>query len=676
MFLAGVLLMCGLSISAAQVLSPDAFLQLRRVTIAEVSPDGESIAYLVDVPRLPSDEPGASYSELHVYSRRTGTLRPFISGKVRVGTPEWSPDGTTIAFTMKRGEKAQTQVWTISTGGGEAVQLTNAEEGVLSFHWHPSGKSVGYVAVSPRTSRERQLENKGYRFVFYEENVHPRTLFMVNTDGTGEPMQLTEQETVWSFAFSPDGKSAAVAMTAKNLIDENYMFQKIYLLSIGGKTKTLIFSPPGKLGVFAFNPDGTSLAVAAAKERSDHAVSQAFVVSVTGGAPLNVTPQKYRGHINWVGWRDSRTLVYRAGEGVHTTLSTVRADGSSRELLLSSERSGIVFGNPSLSAEFKAAALVGQSPTCPGDLYFWAPGSDVQRLTIVAPELRTVSLGTQSVIRYKARDGVEIEGLLLSPAGFEKGKRYPLVVVVHGGPESHYSNGWPSSYSEPGQVLAGKGYAVFFPNYRASTGYGVEFANAGLGDPAGKEFDDIADGMDYLVAEGIADRERIGLCGGSYGGYAAAWFATYYTRYVRAVVMFVGVSNLISRRGTTDIPYEELYVHSGKPLEEMWDVSLKRSPITWAKQSSTATLICGGTDDTRVHPSQSLELYRIMKTNNHPAVRLVQYPGEQHGNAKQPGRIDIMYRTLDWFDWYVMEAKPLQGPMPPLDISDKYGVTW
>jgi dipeptidyl aminopeptidase/acylaminoacyl peptidase len=247
-------------------------------------------------------------------------------------------------------------------------------------------------------------------------------------------------------------------------------------------------------------------------------------------------------------------------------------------------------------------------------------------------------------------------------------------VVVHGGPESNWSNGWLTAYSEPGQVLAGKGYAVFYPNYRASTGYGVEFAAQGLGDPAGKEFDDIADGIDYLVAQGIADRERVGLGGGSYGGYAAAWFATYYTRYVRAVVMFVGISDLVSKHGTTDIPLEELYVHSGKPLEELWDLSLKRSPIYWAKQSSTATLICGGTNDTRVHPSQSIELYRRMKMNNHPAVRLVQYPGEQHGNASQPGRIDIHYRILDWYDWYVRDAKQLQGPLPPLDISEKYGL--
>ena len=138
--------------------------------------------------------------------------------------------------------------------------------------------------------------------------------------------------------------------------------------------------------------------------------------------------------------------------------------------------------------------------------------------------------------------------------------------------------------------------------------------------------------------------------------------------------MFVGISDLVSKRGTSDIPFEELYVHSGKKLEQMWQLSLERSPIYHAHQSQTAVLIMGGQADTRVHPSQSLEYYRRLKVNEHPAVRLVQYPGERHGNRKRPGRADVLHRSLQWYDWYVMEGKPLDGPMPPLDISASYGL--
>jgi len=231
-----------------------------------------------------------------------------------------------------------------------------------------------------------------------------------------------------------------------------------------------------------------------------------------------------------------------------------------------------------------------------------------------------------------------------------------------------------TAYSRPGQVFANLGYLTFYPNYRSSTGYGLEFAYTGYNDAAGTEFDDIADAIDHFVDEGMADAERVGVTGGSYGGFASAWLSSYYSEKVKTVGMFVGISNLISKRGTTNIPYEELYVHSGKKLEEMWQQSLERSPLYYAHQSRTAVLIYGGTDDDRVHPSQSLEYYRRLKMNDHPAVRLVQYPGEKHGNARQPGRIDVCYRLIDWFNWYVRDNKSIDGPMPPLDIADKYGL--
>jgi dipeptidyl aminopeptidase/acylaminoacyl peptidase len=283
-------------------------------------------------------------------------------------------------------------------------------------------------------------------------------------------------------------------------------------------------------------------------------------------------------------------------------------------------------------------------------------------------------LGKQEVITYQARDGWEVEGLLYYPVGYKSKRTYPLIVRVHGGPESHYSYGWNTSYFMPPQVLAGQGYAVFLPNYRGSTGYGLVHTEAHFGDPAGVEFDDIADGIKHLIDIGIADADRIGLGGGSYGGYAAGWFSSYYTELVKAVAMFVGIGDAISKVGGTDIAYEMLFVHFGQKLEDRWQQALERSPIYHAHKSQTAVLIIGGKDDTRVHPSQSLEYYRRLKMNDHPAVRLVQYPGEKHGNKQLPGRTDVLYRHLQWFDWYVMDAKPLDGPMPPLDISGTYGL--
>jgi len=219
-----------------------------------------------------------------------------------------------------------------------------------------------------------------------------------------------------------------------------------------------------------------------------------------------------------------------------------------------------------------------------------------------------------------------------------------------------------------------EGYVVFQPNYRASTGYGLAHTARHLGDAAGVEFDNVADGITHLIDSGLVDSERVGLSGGSYGGYASAWFATYYTDMVRAVVMSHGISSLISKRGTTDIPYEELFVHSGKLLDDMWELSLERSPIYYAHQSRTATLILVGKKDTRVSPQQGMQLYRRMKMNEHPAVRLLRYPGEGHGLKKMPARRDQLYRTIRWYNWYVRDLKPLDGEMPDWDIGDLFPI--
>ncbi len=673
-----LLMLMPCALLAADPVTPEDALSCKRIAEKAISPDGAWIAYVVSVPRAASDEAGGAYAELWLAPFAGGAPRPFITGKVNVSGVEWKLDGSCVGFLMARGEKAKTQVWTIPASGGEAAQLTSSETSVSSFRWHPAGNAIAYVAAAPQSKREKELEKKGYGFVFFEENLKDRNLYVqkVGADGRmGEAEPITEGCSVWRIEWSPDGKAIAAAISPKNLVDHQYMFQKIWIVDPESKTKRQLTDNPGKLGDFAWSPDGARIAYNAAQELKDHSDGRLFVVPAAGGESRNLTEPDFRGHVEWVGWKDKSTIVYRSGEGAYPTLSTVSADGGKRTVILDAKTAGVIFDSPSFTKNFKHFAFGGTAPGIPGDLFCWTAGAkEPKRLTDLHPWIADRALGEQKVVRYPARDGLEIEGILVYPVGYRAGTRYPLVVLVHGGPESHYSNGWVTRYSEPAQVLAGKGYAVFLPNYRASTGYGLDFALAGYGDAGGKEFDDIADGIDYLVSAGVADQARVGLAGGSYGGYAAAWFASRYTEKVKAVCMFVGISDLTSKRLTTDIPYEELYVHSGKKIEEMWRQSLERSPNYWAHQSKTAVLILGGAADPRVHPGQSIEFYRILKMNAHPAVRLVQYPGEGHGNAKQPGRADVLYRSLDWFDWYVRNAKPFDGPLPPLDIADRYGL--
>jgi dipeptidyl aminopeptidase/acylaminoacyl peptidase len=673
-----MLFLATLPLAAAEPFSAADALNIKRVTAVEISPDGAWAAYIVSVPRTSGENAGSAWSELHIVSTATGQTRHFVTGKVHAGSPQWSPDGKFIAFTMARGKDAKTQVWLIPADGGEAFEATNSKSSVSSFRWDPAGKRLAYIAATPPTAREKELDKKGYGFTFFEENLKDRNLYLADIDFSGtakEATQLTQGVSVWSVEWSNKGSAIAAAISPINLVDQSYMFQKIHIIDVATKKLRRLVDNPGKLGNFAWSPDDGLIAYNGALDRKDHAASQVFVVDVRTGEVRNLTEPKFRGHVDWVGWQDQGTVAYRSTEGVWPTLSTISAKGGTRRVLLHSKDAGIIFDSPSAVPGFRQVAFAANAPNIPSDLYYWQPGMNApKRLTNMNPWTSERTLARQEIIRYKARDGVEIEGILYYPVGYAQGKRYPLIVNVHGGPESNQSNGWHTSYFMPPQVLANKGYLVFLPNYGASTGYGLEFALRGYQDAAGKEFDDIADGIDYLISKGLADPVRIGLGGGSYGGFASAWFATFYTAKVRAVCMFVGISDLTSKRLTTDIPYEEIYVHSGNAIEDAWEFSLKRSPIRYAKQSKTAVLIAGGAADPRVHPSQSLELFRALKLNGHPAVRLVQYPGEGHGNSMQPGRTDLLYRHLAWFDWYVRDMKPLDGPMPPLDISDSYGL--
>jgi dipeptidyl aminopeptidase/acylaminoacyl peptidase len=246
-------------------------------------------------------------------------------------------------------------------------------------------------------------------------------------------------------------------------------------------------------------------------------------------------------------------------------------------------------------------------------------------------------------------------------------------MYVHGGPESRESNGWITSYSRPGQVAAARGFAVFYPNYRGSTGRGVEFSMMGQADAAGAEFNDLVDGIDHLVELGIADRDAVGVTGGSYGGYASAWCATHFSDRFAASVMFVGISDNVSKVGTTDIPEEMFLVHHRKRLWDDWEYFLDRSPIRYVQRNQTPTLILHGKDDPRVHPSQSLELYRHLKTLDQAPVRLVLYEGEGHGNRKAAARLDYNLRMLRWMEHYLQQQGD-EAPAMDLDYHDALGL--
>ena len=376
-----------------------------------------------------------------------------------------------------------------------------------------------------------------------------------------------------------------------------------------------------------------------------------LVAGAGGGKPRDLLPG-LAGHVSAFDWRDADTLVYVADVGTGTEVGSIAVDGSGRRTLLPA--GGLVVRG--IDAAGGATALVAQTPRHPNELYTLGADATPARRTDSNPWLAELRFAEQTVVRYEARDGLDIEGVLIHPLDYERGRRYPLILVVHGGSEAYYPNGWLTCYSAPGQVAAARGFAVLYPNYRGSTGRGVAFSKTSQAAATGPEFDDLVDGVDHLIAIGLVDGEKVGITGGSYGGYASAWGATYYSERFAAAIPFVGISNAISKMGTTDIPREMYDVHHRKWLWDDWEYFAQASPIRYVTRNRTPTLILHGKEDPRVHPSQSLELYRQLDLVGQAPVRLVLYPGEGHGNARSAARLDYALRTLRWMEHY------LQGP--------------
>jgi dipeptidyl aminopeptidase/acylaminoacyl peptidase len=387
-----------------------------------------------------------------------------------------------------------------------------------------------------------------------------------------------------------------------------------------------------------------------------------YVASTSGGERQDLVPE-YPGHVTDFAWQDNTQIRWLGGRGVWTEWSTA-------SVMTTNEHGPAPVAGPILRAvDARAgqtvAAAIADTPEHPPEVYLLRDDAEPKRLTNSNPFLSQRRLAKQEAITYTARDGLELEAILIHPFNKKRGGN-PLLVFVHGGPEAHQSNGWMSSYSQPGQVMAAEDYAVVYPNYRGSTGRGVYFSKLGQNDYAEEEFNDLVDAKRHLVEKGLADARRVGISGGSYGGYASMWSAAALSEEYAAAVAFVGISNQVSKFGTGDIPYEMYNVHARAWPWEDWMWMLKRSPVYHADKTKTPLLIMGGDKDPRVHPSQSLEMYRHVKLRTDTPVRLVIYPGEEHGNRNTAATYDYTLRFKRWMDHYL---KGPGGAPPPYEID-------
>jgi dipeptidyl aminopeptidase/acylaminoacyl peptidase len=669
-WLSGVLLAVSAISAAAQetTFTPQHVAKLRMVTHAEISPDGSRVAYVLGVPRVPlKEDDGNAWAELHVVTS-DGVSRPYVTGQVSVSVVAWRPGGDEVSFLTKRGKDEHTGLYVIPVAGGEARKMSNHKADITGYSWSPDGKRVAFLATEPVAKEKKELKDKGFSQQIYEEDWQPvRVWIAAADDKDAKPRLLDLPGSAFDVRWSPVDDRLSVVLAPTPLVDDGMMNKKVHVVDVDSGAVKSSIDTPGKLGQVTWSPDGKHVAMISAADRNDPHEGRLLVASADGDTPTDVVPN-FEGHVSSIAWSDADTIVFVGDEGLVNSFGEVKRDGTGRKIHVPAVAS--VFGSCTVSRDGSSVAWLEQSSRHPAEVFAFRVGDkSTRRLTDSNAWLAEMKFAAQEAVKFKARDGLELEGVLVKPLEGAAGKRSPLILAVHGGPEAHVPNGWVTSYANPGQVAAARGFAVFYPNYRGSTGRGVAFSKLGQGDAAGKEFDDLVDAVDHLVATGLVDKSKVGITGGSYGGYASAWGATYYSDRFAASVMFVGLSDLVSKSGTTDIPQEMYLVHHLKHTWDAWDYFRERSPIYHVQKAKTPLLILHGKDDPRVHPSQSMELYRQIKVLGQTPVRLIFYPGEGHGNRRACSRLDYNIRMLQWMDHYL---KGPGGSPPPHEVD--YGL--
>jgi dipeptidyl aminopeptidase/acylaminoacyl peptidase len=648
---------------AAEPLSLEETVALKRVSAVGMSPTGGAVAYTLSVPREPyQDEDGEAWSELHVINGAEpgSDARPFVTGEVQVKDFAWAADGESLFFTARRDPEADfVSLWQIARDGGEAVQRHVHVNNIGSIHPSPDGGKLAFVAADAPPAKEEELEEKGFRAIVYEESVPVQRVWLLDlASGEAEAHDLPGSAS--GLRWAPDGERYAVALAPTPLVDDSYTSRDVYIVDAEDGGVTAKLGSVGKLGEFAWSPDGERIAYIGSEDIHDPREGRLFVVPADGGERLELLPD-YPGHVRQIGWEADNRIRYVGHRGLWSEYGTVAADEprapgpapDSGPILRSMDGVG---GKP-------GAAFVADTPAHPPEVYVITADGPA-RLTDSNPWLAGRTLGRQETMTYEARDGLEIEAVLIRP--LQESGRHPLIVFAHGGPESHYSNGWMSNYSKPAHTMAARGYAIVYPNYRGSTGRGVAFSKMGQQDYADEEFNDLVDAKEAVVAMGLADPGRVGISGGSYGGYASMWAASALTEHFAAAVAFVGISNQISKFGTGDIPWEMYYVHSRQWPWDDWMWMLERSPVYHAGKTKTPLLIMAGDKDPRVHPGQSLEMYRNVKLRTDTPVRLVWYPDEVHGNRRTAAQLDYAMRFERWMNHFV---KNLGDELPPWELD-------
>lgn len=658
--LATVTILVGLVISIQSVVAAQTAaaweaemqLKLKLVGTPRVSPDGKRVVYTISEAVTTPDR-SEFVTQLWLASVDTKQNIQITFNDKSSGNPKWSPDGNWIAFTSNRKDN-KNNLYLLSANGGEAEPLTDVKSSVADFDWSPDGRSIAFTMTDPKTEEEEKNDKGRNDFRWVDENLKMSRLFVLpvqkDANGKHEVRKLTaENYSVDSFDWSPDSSRIAFSYT-KSTVANDWTSSDVSIIEVGtGRITALANTPAAENSPF-YSPDGNSIALIVSDNPPRWAQAYTIQVFPTRGGQPQILTASYDGQPGIAGWSgDSKHIYFSEAKGTLTQIYSLDVAANRIEEI---KAAPAAYSNVSLNSSATAFGFVRQTPDTPGDAYVASVANfNPIQVSRANADLKMPPLGRTEVIRWKSKDGREVEGLLTYPVAYQSGQRVPLILNIHGGPAGVFQQSFIGGRGVyPLATFASRGYAILRVNPRGSSGYGAEFRRANIRDWGGGDYQDLMTGVDRVIEMGVADPDRLGVIGWSYGGFMTSWIVTQTHRF-KVASAGAPVTNLMSFNGTADIPAFVPDYFGGQFWEAM-DLYQKHSPMFNVKGVNTPTMIQQGEADIRVPISQGYEFYNALKAQGVP-TRMLVLPRQPHGPTEPKMQLAAMKANLEWIEKYI-----------------------
>jgi dipeptidyl aminopeptidase/acylaminoacyl peptidase len=652
---------------AANLATPtiDQSLAMKSVLGVEISPDGRYVAFVVTEANWEEND---FTQQIWISQTATGERYQLTSGKKSSSGPRWSPDSRRLAFVSDRNGKRQ--IYVIAPGGGEAEQLTTEDNGVGSLAWSPDGSAIAFTSSGPDAPARKERKEKFGDFEIVGSDYTMTRLWLVRVPADvptdlkqlpkPEPLTGPREFSVAGFSWSPDSKRIAFGATRDPDLGSQGT-EQVYVVDLADRHVRKLLETSGPNGDPRWSPDGRRIAFTTyvGNPFFYYANRRIAVVPAEGGTP-RIATEAFDEDANLIDWGPDGIYF---GALQRTNAHLFRVDPDTRAIQRITGPGRYHVAGASFTKDHRTMAAVAAAPNefaeailSPVDRF------EPHKLTDMGAQWKNFQLATREVIQWKSTDGTPVEGILIKPADYDPARKYPLLVVIHGGPTGVDTPMRAADRTYPIERFAAKGALILKPNYRGSAGYGEKFRslnvrNLGIGDYA-----DVISGVDYLIAKGMVDKNRVGAMGWSEGGYISAFITCYSDRF-KAVSVGAGISDWMTYYVNTDIhPFTRQYLKA-TPWEDP-EIYRKTSPITYVNRAKTPTLIQHGDQDKRVPPPNSFELYQALKDRGVP-VKLILYKGFGHPINKPKQQRAVMEHNYEWFSKYiwgeeVTEARPTE----------------